>query len=236
MAAAAPATQTTNPSGNAFQMDYLGVKMISVYNTQITDGDYWWNLIQAIDASYKPDRTYTMNRTLFFKFTDGSYGICALDVLLNMANLVACSAGLHLKMSAVEMVVQKYLTETIKQLEVTPEIANAVGFKLQIYTSTQCVKNASEFNRIGMVPASTQTSLGRKDVVDTLVKGDIAFQFNSDWTVKNAQQEAARPYFLGPCFSKPKQNAETQTQVQQDVAPQIMPSSHIISISHKFGF
>ena len=229
--AAAPAVQTTNPSGNAYQMDMLGIRMIVLYNSQIIEGDYWWNLIQAIDPVYKIDRAYNMNRTLLAKFSDGSYGVFALDVFLNIANLIATSPATHNKMVLVEPIVQRYLVETIKQLGVTPEIANNIGFKLQTYTCAQIYN--PDTDKYGIVPATTATSLGRKGMISAVAKPDLVFKFAPDWSAKPAD----KAYKIGPCFSKPTATAETQTQATEcTVTTTIAPSSHIIALAHRFGF
>jgi len=172
--------QTSNPSGNAFKVQVFNTIMVAVSNSQIIEGDYWWNLIQSIDPTYKIDTSYPLNRTLFFKTSDEQYHICALDVMMNVATLIFKKSYLPIH----ETLTQKYLVETIKNIGIKPCVANNIGFKLVTYDIE---------NKNG---ALSETVLGRA-LPSKTSSHEKVFKFNDDWSLQTNLM------MVGPCFQPP---------------------------------
>jgi len=172
--------QTTNATGNAYQMESRGTKMVAVYNSQIIEGDEWWNVIQAVDPTYDVSRSYPLNRTLFFKFPCGTYGIAALDVLMNVANLILTGPF----ESIMQIMSRDYLVETIKTMNITTQVANNIGFIMTAY--------GLPVLNLPMTGNIVETSLGRKVPAERGYKTEYKFVFKEDWKL--------RTYTISQCF------------------------------------
>jgi len=159
--------QTANPSGNAYKVEMMGITLVAVYNSQINEGDQWWNLIQSIAPTYQIDRTFPLNRTLFFKTADEKYHVAALDILMNTATMIFYGSY----QAIFQTITQKYLIDTIKLMGVSASIVNTIAFKLYVYNSEMS---------FGTV---TKTILGRQ-LPSAASQTEHVFEFNDDWTEK----------------------------------------------------